>query len=455
MTSGTLEPLSPDDRTTQTPQRRSHQPRPLRASIELGPDAGVEHVAAPGGRIAIGVAAGNELTLSDPTVSRYHLELEATPRGIRVKDLGSLNGTFLGSIAVEAVVVPPGTRIGIGATTVLVDECQDADGDDNSTAVTTPGLVAESGAMRELGKMIAHLAPAQASVLIQGETGTGKEVVARAIHALSPRRDAPFVVVDCGSMPSTLIFSQLFGHERGAFTGADRRHLGAFEQGHGGTVFLDEIGELPLDVQPVLLGVLERRRFRRLSGDRDVEVDVRVVAATHRDLRAAANDGAFRADLYYRLAVARLVIPPLRERPEDVAPLIRHFIEELTGQPAAPPFDAAAIETLSHHHFAGNARELRNIVESALAIGKLTIEPPVGAAVGAPPASATGQAVTDPQVDAELSYRDARAEAVAAFERQWLTALIERSGGNASEAARRAKMDRSYLLSLLKRHGLR
>jgi len=290
-------------------------------------------------------------------------------------------------------------------------------------------------------------------VLLHGETGTGKEVLARALHDLSERRNRPFEVVDCGSMAPSLIASELFGHERGAFTGAHNDHAGAFERAHGGTVFLDEIGELPLDLQPMLLGVLERRRFKRVGGVRERCVDVRVVAATHRDLRNATNLGTFRADLYFRLAVARVVIPPLRERPEDIGALVRRFAEQLTGDPNAQPFDRATLTALEAHPWSGNVRELRNVVESAVALGSVVLE---GGGSSDSPAS-FGRGDANPLGDdlLALPYREARAHAVAAFERSYLRNLTEVCSGNASEAARRAKMDRPYLLGLLRKHGLR
>jgi DNA-binding NtrC family response regulator len=210
---------------------------------------------------------------------------------------------------------------------------------------------------------------------------------------------------------------------------------------HGGTIFLDEIGELPLAVQPALLGVLERRSFRRLGGKEDIQVDVRVISATHRDLRAEANQGTFRADLYFRLAVARIEIPPLRERPEDIAPLVAHFAADISGTQAFP-FSEATMAALRAHRWSGNVRELRNVVESALAMGSINLNglaEPVAAPMGA---------VMPP-------YRAARADALAAFERTYLRKLIDAAGGNASAAARTANMDRPYLLSLLRRHGLR
>jgi DNA-binding NtrC family response regulator len=307
--------------------------------------------------------------------------------------------------------------------------------------------------MRKVLQYAARLAGSNVSALIQGETGTGKEVIARAIHDLSPRKDRPFEVVDCGSMAPSLIASELFGHERGAFTGAHSAHAGAFERADGGSVFLDEIGELPLDLQPMLLGVLARKRFKRVGGVRERTVDVRVIAATHRDLRNATNLGTFRADLYFRLAVARVVIPPLRERIEDIAPLVRCFAEQLSGDPGSQPFDGPALTALEAHPWSGNVRELRNVVESAVALGSLVLEENTS------PETLLSNGLGDLGLVSDdvlaLPYREARARAVAAFERSYLRKLAEACVGNASEAARRAKMDRPYLLGLLRKHGFR
>jgi DNA-binding NtrC family response regulator len=282
-------------------------------------------------------------------------------------------------------------------------------------------------------------------VLVTGETGTGKELVAKALHDKGPRARGPFVVVDCGALSPQLVESELFGHERGAFTGAVARHVGALERAHGGTVFLDEIGELPGPAQAALLGALERKRVRRVGGSAEIALDVRIVAATHRDLRAEVNRGTFRADLYYRIAGAHLSLPPLRERPEDIPLLVRRFAEEAGGSPDLVP--ESVVESFTRMHFAGNVRELRNAVERALA---LDLE---GAAPLDPPArdEDRGAAGETPVV----RYRDARAKAVADFERAYVTDLIARAGGNASEAARLAKMDRPYLLGLLRRYSLR
>jgi len=414
--------------------------RRLRVRIVEGPDRDrvMEHF---GDRLGVGTSPANELTLTDPTVSHYHLELRCQD-GVLVKDLGSRNGTFVGEVRVNEALVPIGTRIRIGRTVLALLDATIAPPEAPLPPPDVPGLITASPTMQEIGRTIERLAQSNVSVLIQGETGTGKELVARAIHEMSGRARQPFIVVDPGALPATLIASQLFGHERGAFTGAEKRQEGAFELAHGGSIFLDEIGELPLAVQSALLGVLERRSFRRLGGKEDIQVDVRVISATHRDLRAEANQGTFRADLYFRLAVARIEIPALRERPEDIDPLVAHFAAEITGAPGFM-FSEATMSALRAHRWSGNVRELRNVVESALAMGSINLN---GLAQPATPAPA---AATIPP------YRVARAEALAAFERSYLRRLIEMAGGNASAAARAANMDRPYLLSLLRRHGLR
>jgi DNA-binding NtrC family response regulator len=285
------------------------------------------------------------------------------------------------------------------------------------------------------------------AVLLNGESGTGKELLAQALHEQSPRAGKPFVTVDCGSLAPGLVASELFGHERGAFTGAERRHVGAFERADGGTIFLDEIGELPAALQSTLLGVLERKTFRRVGGADTVTVDVRVVSATHRDLRAEVNSGAFRLDLFYRLAVVKLTVPALRERAEDVPLLVEHFLKEAGHDgPVEDLISPRAMDALKQHYWPGNVRELRNLVEATLAMG----EPPPLDAGGAAPAPSAAMAVLDTR-----SYKDARASALAEFEKKYLGGLIERSKGNVSEASRLARMDRSHLIELLKKHGLK
>ena len=430
---------TPRTKLSPRPVRLVHK---LRVTVAAGRDAGATCAPEDGAQLAVGTSADNALVLSDPAVSRYHLELHRTPAGVQVIDLGSRNGTWVGAVRVERALVPAGTELRLGDTVLVVDDAGQALAPPLADAPRSADLVGDSEAIRDVARLVHRVARVDSSVLIQGETGTGKEVVARAIHEASPRRDHELVIVDCGALPASLVASTLFGHEKGAFTGADQRRAGAFERAHGGTVLLDEIGELPLDLQPALLGVLERRAFTRVGGTQPVSVDVRVLAATHRDLRAEVNAGRFRADLYYRLAVAKIVIPPLRERPEDIEPLVAHFVQKLTGMAELGPL-AAALDQLRAQPWSGNVRELRNVVEAALVMGELDLG-------GARPAAGVPAAP-----GAIAPYRDARAAALHRFEADYLSGLIERAGGNASEAARLARMDRPYLLTLLRKHGLR
>jgi DNA-binding NtrC family response regulator len=413
----------------------------VRVQVIDGPDRGLVYDPT-GAGIAVGTSPDNEIVLTDPTVSRYHLELRAED-GVLVKDLGSRNGTFVNDVRIREAIVPVGARVRVGYTVLSLLDAGQGLPAPALPAPDVPGLVAASPVMQDIARAVDRLARSNVSVLVQGETGTGKELIARAIHESGTRASGPFIVVDAGALAPTLIASHLFGHERGAFTGAERRQEGAFELAHGGSIFLDEIGELPLSIQPALLGVLERRSFRRVGGKEDIQVDVRVISATHRDLRAEANQGTFRADLYFRLAVARIQIPPLRERQEDIEALVEHFAREITGAPGSP-FSDATMEALRSHRWSGNVRELRNVVESALAMGNLSLE-------GVSPAQITDALRSDDIVP----YRRARGEAIATFERRYLSHLIEATGGNASGAARAAGMDRPYLLSLLRKHGLR
>ncbi len=414
---------------------------------------GTSGATAEGERLTIGTAADNDLVLQDETVSRYHAELRADGAGIVVRDMGSRNGIRVGEIVVREACVPPGQRLHLGGATVRVEraglgQVPILGGD------SLAGIRARSPAMRRVLEQVRLLAPASAAVLIIGESGTGKERVAQALHELSERSGGPFVTVDCGALSPTLLLSDLFGHERGAFTGATSARAGAFERAHGGTLFLDEVGELPLDQQATLLGVLERRRYRRLGGTTEHACDVRLVAATHRDLRGAVNAGRFRLDLYYRLAVVTLELPPLRERPEDIPLLIEEFLRQMGEPERAPLFQVPELlARLEHHSWPGNVRELRNVVEATLALGEA---PPLrGAPAG--PADRTERLRADMTsgLTEGQSYGAARRAAIARFERLYLRELMERADGNLSKASRLGQIDRAHLRNLLRRHGLR
>jgi two-component system response regulator GlrR len=304
--------------------------------------------------------------------------------------------------------------------------------------------------MRRLLGQLARIGASDTTLLIDGETGTGKTAVAEAIHAHGKRRERPFIVVDCGALPASLLEAELFGHEKGAFTGAQTRRVGAFEAAAGGTVFLDEIGELPLELQPKLLRVLESRRIKRLGSNEDVPVDVRVMAASHRDLPAAVAAGQFRADLYYRLAVATLRVPALRERPEDLPALVDHFLATLDAPPEIRRFwnTVDMRRRLAAAPWPGNVRELRNAIERSLVMELDEVPLP---AVAAPEAVMD---VAPLAVDGVLPYAEARQRALASFERDYVAELLIAADGCVSQAARLAGLNRTYVHRLVARHGV-
>jgi len=364
---------------------------------------------------------------------------------VRVRDLGSRNGVVAESIQITDATVAGGVAIVLGHTTIRIDV------DDEHAEVAASdrkafgSIVGASAPMRELFSQIEKIAASDATVLIEGETGTGKEGAAEAIHDASPRAAGPFVVVDCSAIPANLLESELFGHEAGAFTGANERRIGAFEQASGGTVFLDEIGELPAELQPKLLRVLESREIRRVGGRATIRCDLRIVSATHRDLRGAVNAGTFRADLYYRIAVVKLALPALRDRPDDIPLLVDHLLRKI-GAPASriavlttPEFIAA----LTAAPWPGNVRELRNHLEQCVVFGERRL----------PGAASIPHPTT--HVDASLPYEVARRQAIDTFERAYITALLERAHDNVAAAAREAGVNRAYLHRLLRRHGIR
>ncbi|MBX3183511.1 MAG: sigma 54-dependent Fis family transcriptional regulator [Polyangiaceae bacterium] len=417
----------------------------LAVEVIEGADAGLR-VDADSEELTVGTAANNDLELTDPTVSGYHLELRQREDGIHLTDLGSTNGTWVGGVRLRQGVIPPGTILNLGRTSLKV-----VDGTSALVEVHTQNhlgdLFGQNEAMRRVMAKVQRVARAQVPVLVIGESGTGKELVARALHDESDRSQGPFVTVDCGALAPNLVASELFGHERGAFTGAERQHIGAFERASGGTLFLDEIGELPLDLQPQLLGALERRRFNRVGGRQEVSVDVRVVCATNRDLREEVNAGSFRMDLYYRVGVVVLRLPPLRERLDDLPLLIGHFLRE-AGH--AGRLDEVAPEhvlsELRRHSWPGNVRELRNWVEATLAMGEAQ-------ELFQHDEARSNPASFDRVLD--LPYKDARGLVLQDFEAQYVRHLFEKSRGNVTHAARDARMDRSYLIKLLQRHGVK
>jgi transcriptional regulator with GAF, ATPase, and Fis domain len=405
--------------------------------------------------VRIGAGAGNDLVLDKPTVSSVHAEIQTSPQGFRLRDLGSTNGTSVNGVRVIDAFVRDGARLVIGDVELDLRVGKETVSQPLSAATELNGAVGTSPSMRAVFSRIERVGKTDATVLIHGETGTGKEVTAWAIYEASKRANQPFVVVDCASIARTLIESELFGHEKGAFTGADKRRIGAFERANGGTVFLDELGELELELQPKLLRVLERREVQRLGGDKPIPVDVRIIAATNRDLRSMVARREFREDLYYRLAVVTLELTPLRERKEDIPILVDHFLKGLGIDRSALP--DGAMERFLEHTWPGNARELKNAVERAVVLGEARV---LGAS-SSPAATSTASSSSDPEapagsfvIDAERPYKDQKAAVIADFEERYVRQLVKLHKGNVSSAARIAGIDRMSLHKIIERYGL-
>jgi transcriptional regulator with GAF, ATPase, and Fis domain len=428
------------------------QPRPKELRLEgfsitviEGPNAGAS-VRARTSEVSVGTAPANDLVLTDPTVSRHHFSVTATPDGLHLRDLGSSNGTLVGSVRIQSGFIDGEVRVRVGRTTLRIDLS-----DDDICEVLSPEdrfgtLIGSSSAMRRIFAALPRLAQSDSTVLLEGETGTGKGVLAAAIHEASARAAKPFVVLDCAAIAPTLIESELFGHVKGSFTGAASDRAGAFELANGGTIFIDEIGELPLDMQPKLLRVLEERTVKRVGGNQRIKIDARVIAATNRDLRMEVNRNAFRADLFYRLNVVRIHIPPLRERTGDIERLARHFHAELVPNKS---MSEELLEYLRRQPWPGNVRELRAAVERAI-----LFEDPALLALDQPTAS-EAQAQVDDAFDPRLSFRMAKQRAADRWEKEYMRGLMVAAKDNLSEAARIAKMDRSHLRTLLRKYGLR
>jgi DNA-binding NtrC family response regulator len=402
-------------------------------------------------RVAIGTLASDGVVLADDTVSRRHAELVRSDHGWLLRDLDSTNGTTLAGVRVHEVEIGPDVPFVVGGTELVVSTAPEVVEVRPSDRSELGPLVGGSARMRELYAVIERIAPTDLTVLATGETGTGKELVARAVHDRSPRRDRPFVVFDCGAVAANLVEAQLFGHEKGAFTGAATARAGVFEAADGGTLFVDEVGELPLELQPKLLRALEGRTVQRLGETRTRAVDVRVVAATNRSLEAEVRAGRFRSDLYFRLAVVEIELPPLRQRTEDLPQLVSALLARL--QPRGRRVLGAAdevLEVLAAYRWPGNVRELANVLGRALAF---TDGPRVGLAA-LPPALRDGPpGERDPEL-AGLSVKEARERLLDAFERRYFHDLWREAGGNLSRVARIADLDRKSARRLLRKHGL-
>ena len=416
-----------------------------------GPQRGVEHIVQ-SEVIRVGKGDDNDLVMGHETVSRNHFEIVRDAKGYLLRDLGSTNGTYLDGAEIREAYIRAGAVIAAGAAELKFTPFEERIQIFPSEKEKLGVMVGRSLLMRQIFGLIERIAPTDATVLIEGETGTGKDVLARTVHQLSKRKDAPFVVVDCGAVSGTLIESELFGHEKGAFTGAVSQRLGAFEYANGGTVFLDELGELSLDLQPKLLRVLEQREIRRVGGSETIKVDLRILAATRMDLRSEIEKGKFREDLYFRLNVVPMISPALRDRRDDIPLLVEYFLKELSnGDP--PVLSEDSLAALMAHDWPGNVRELRNVLERALALrtdpGALVA--PLGEQGAAKsPMGSEGRL----RFDEGLSFRDQKEMWIDEFESRYLRWLLSGAKGNISKAARAADMDRKYLHKLLKKHGV-
>jgi transcriptional regulator with GAF, ATPase, and Fis domain len=416
--------------------------------VGAGPDKGKSAVVGPE-PIVVGSEQDCDLVLTDRSVSRRHAEVVRRGEFVIVRDLGSTNGTFYHDARVGEVFVPLGGEVSFGKSKVkIVPEEVQVEPKPILDDRLGP-LIGGDLRMREIFSLVEDIAPTDVTVVIEGETGTGKELVAKAIHDRSLRASKPFVVFDCSNQPKDLIESALFGHVKGAFTGATAQRAGAFERAHAGTIFLDELGEFTLDLQPKLLRVLESREVQKVGGDGYDPVDVRVIAATNRNLKAEVRAGRFREDLYYRLAVVKIVLPPLRERLSDIPRLVDHFIGMSGG---AFSVDPSCFSALKAHSWPGNVRELKNVVDraSALSRGKKNVD--LARFMHEPDEAAPRPVV--PAVDKQLSFKEAKTRVVADFESQYIHALLREHGNNISLAAREAGIDRKHFKDLMRKHGI-
>ncbi len=417
----------------------------LCVTVVKGGDA--RRVPIPAEGLTVGSAPDNQLVVTGRGVSRRHLQITPHPNGAHLRDLESRNGTLVGGALVTDVVVAPGSLITLGDCELLIEPNLPVVDVPLSQTTRLGGMVGRSPGMRRLFSIIERVAPTDYTVLVEGETGTGKEIVARTIHEHSARRGQPYVVFDCAAAAETLLESELFGHVRGAFTGAATAREGAFRRAHGGTLFIDELNSMPLALQGKLLRALEARRIQPLGADADVEVDLRVIAAANVDLKAEVAAKRFREDLYFRLSVVCLQVPPLRERREDIALLARDF---LRGAGVDVEVTGPNLDRLVGYGWPGNVRELRNTIDRALALAgtrKVAFdELPISIGEASP-------TMAWPMM-LDLPFKDAKDQLTRAFERVYVTTILERAKQNISEAARMAGLSRRGFFDLLRRHGV-
>jgi two-component system response regulator HydG len=445
------------DGTSTTVAHRRFDPTPppdvsFVLSIHEGPDAGLEvvvdgHAAS---RLLVGQSPACDVRLHDREVSRRHMALQLAGSTLRVKDLGSTNGTFVDSVGVGEAFLRGGETLRIGATSFLVTRGPQTGGAPTSRASHFGRVYGVSREMRRLYPLCQKLAGLELPVIIEGETGTGKEMLAESLHEQGARPNGPFVVFDCTAVPPNLVESELFGHERGAFTGAVTARAGVFEQAHGGTILIDEIGDLAMDLQPKLLRAIERSEVRRVGGNKWIQFDARVLAATRRDLDQEVVAGRFRDDLFHRLAVTRIELPPLRERKGDVTYLAQRFARETFGSEDALPGDVLA--RWDRLDWPGNVRQLRNAVMKYVTLGEFKVAESFTAAESPPPPlpSAPGDSL-DSILRQDLPLPLAKQRLIAEFTQRYVARVLEQHGGNVMRAAAASGIARRYFQILKSR----
>ncbi len=396
--------------------------------------------------VTVGTDPSSDLVLSDKRVSRAHCSFTLTDRGVVLRDLGSKNGTFVGEVELCEGLLPPETVATVGSTRLFVRLAGEPSLVPLSASARFGDALGGSVTMRALFATLERAAPTQETILLLGESGTGKELLARGIHDASPRHSGPFVVFDCTSVAPNLAEAELFGHVKGAFTGANAARVGLVAEAHGGTLFIDEIGELPVELQPKLLRALEARQIRPVGSSEWQSFDVRVVAATHRDLRARIVARQFREDLYYRLAVVEAHVPPLRDRKEDIPLLVERFLAAHTPPHRLEELPPNSLDLLVAHGWPGNVRELRNTVS------RLILFPHLGQrAISRAPADAEGGV----QTLLHLPLGEARAIVVEQFEREYVTRKLEAHSGKVTRAAESMGVSRQLVHRLMERYGIR
>jgi len=403
--------------------------------------------------IRVGTRKENEIVLKDETMSRVHFEIHQTKDGYLLKDMESLNGTLINGVRVKEAYLLSGSSIRAGKTEMKFLPMDETIEILPSKKTKFANLIGGSTSMRRTYTIIEKLAPTDVSVLIEGESGTGKELVASALHERSKRNKRAFVVFDCSAVAENLIESELFGHEKGSFTGATGMRQGAFELADGGTIFLDEIGELSIELQPKLLRVLESRTVKRVGGDRPINVDVRVITATNRNLEAEVKKENFREDLFYRLNVAPIFLPPLRKRKDDIPMLIEAFIEEYNKATPERPVDGvdqAAMDILISYDWPGNVRELKNTVSRIISF----LEGPKIGVEDVPERIRLPIAKAELDIREDLGFKDAKEQWIASFEKQYLSEILKRNGYNISAAAKEAGIDRKSVQRLVRKYNL-